>query len=85
MILPQEQWSTRHHLGEDASRAPNVDFLVVPSPCEHDLGCTVVSGRDVACHLQFLHAGQAKVADSEIAVFVDEDVAWFEVAMDDTG
>jgi hypothetical protein len=32
-----------------------------------------------------LHAGQAKVADFEIAVLVDEDVGWFEIAVDDTG
>jgi hypothetical protein len=32
-----------------------------------------------------LNAGQAKVADFEIAVLVDEDVAWFEIAVDDTG
>lgn len=85
MILPQEKRSPRHHLGEDTSRAPDVDFLVVPSPGEHDLGCAVVSRRNIACHLRFLHAGQAKVADFEIAVLVDEDVAWFEVAVDDTG
>lgn len=85
MILPQEKRSPCHHLGEDTSRAPDVDFLVVLSPGEHDLGCAVVSRGDVTCHQRFPHAGQAKVADFEITVLVDKDVAWFEIAVDDTG
>jgi hypothetical protein len=34
--------------------------------------------------LRILNSGQAKVADLEITVLVDEDVAGLEIAVDDT-
>jgi hypothetical protein len=33
--------------------------------------------RDIAGHVGFLDAGQAKVTYFQVAVLVDEDVAWF--------
>lgn len=85
MILAREERSTSQHLGEDAPRTPDIDLDVVLLPCQHDLGGTVVARRDVASHLGVLDTGEAKVADLEVAVFVDEDVAWFEVSVDDAG
>lgn len=85
MILARKQRSTSQHLGEDAPRTPDIDLDVVLLPCQHDLGSTVVARRDVAGHLGVLDTGEAKVADLEVAVFVDEDVAWFEVSVDDAG
>lgn len=85
VILAREQRSTSQHLGEDAPRTPDIDLDVVLLPCQHDLGGTVVARRDVAGHLGVLDTGEAKVADLEVAVFVDEDVAWFEVSVDDAG
>lgn len=85
MILARKKRSTSQHLGEDAPRTPDIDLDVVLLPCQHDLGGTVVPRRDVAGHLGVLDTGEAKVADLEVAVFVDEDVARFEVAVDDAG
>lgn len=36
---------------------------VVLLPGQHDLGRSIVSRRDVACHLGILQAGEAEVAD----------------------
>jgi hypothetical protein len=54
-------------------------------PGEHDLGRAVVPSGHVASHLGVLDAGQAKVADLEVAVLVDQDVAGFQVTVDDAG
>lgn len=43
MIFARKQRFALQHLGEDASRAPNVHLDVVLLPCEHDLRRTVVS------------------------------------------
>lgn len=54
-------------------------------PREHDLGRAVVPRRNVTRHLGVLDARQAEVADLEIAILVDEDVAGLQVSVDDTG
>lgn len=54
-------------------------------PSQHDLGCTVVTGRDVTGHLRVLDSSKTKVANLEITVFVDENVGRLEVTVDDTG
>lgn len=32
-----------------------------------------------------MDTGEAKIADFEIAILVDKDIAWFEITVDDTG
>lgn len=85
MVLPREHRSTQEHLAEDAPGTPDIDFLVVPPPGEHDLRGAVVPGGDVAGHLVLADAGKTEVADFQVAVLVDQDVARFEVAVDHTG
>lgn len=85
MILARKQRSSQQHLRKDTARAPDIHLLIIPAPGEHDLRGAVVPRRDVAGHLILLDAGEAEVADLQIAVFVDEDVAGFEVAVDDPG
>jgi hypothetical protein len=46
-------------------------------PGQHDFRCSVIPGRHIARHLRVLQPRQAKVADLEIAVLVDEDVGRF--------
>lgn len=53
-------------------------------PSEHNFGCSVVAGADVAGHLGVLETGEAKVANLEIAVLIDQDVGGFEVSVDNT-
>ncbi len=62
-VLAREERLALEHLCEDASCAPDVDCDVVLLPCEHDLGCAVVAGGDVAGHLGVLQTGEAEVAD----------------------
>lgn len=85
VVLPREKRLARQHFSKDASDTPNVYFLVILSPGEHDLGGAVESSGHIAGHILFLHTGQAKVANFEIAVFIDENIAWFEIAMDHAG
>ena len=84
MILSWEQWLSLQHLRKDAGRTPNIHFHVVLLPCEHDFRGAIIPGRDIACHLGVLDTGKAEVANFQIAVFVDKDVARFQITMDDT-
>jgi hypothetical protein len=85
MVLSREQWLALKHLSEDAPRTPDINLNVVLLPCEHDLGGSVVSGGDVTRHLGILYTGETEVADLEITVLVDENVARLQIAVDDTG
>lgn len=85
MVLSGEEGLAIEHLCEDAARTPDVDFDVVLLPREHDLRGTVVSRGNVAGHLRILDPRQTKIADLEITVLVDEDVAGFEVTVHHTG
>lgn len=85
VILSGEQRLALQHLGKDAPSAPDINLDVVFLPGEHDLGSSVISGGNVTRHLRVLDSGEAKVANLEIAVLVDEDVAGLEIAVDDAG
>lgn len=85
MVLSWEQWLALQHLRKDAPCAPNINLHIVLLPCEHDLGRSVVSSRDVTRHLRVLYTGQTKVANLEVTVLVDEDVARLQVTVNDTG
>mgnify|MGYP005989957065 CR=1 FL=1 len=84
MILAGEEGLAFQHLGEDAASTPNVDLDIVFLPCEHDLRGSVISGGNVAGHLGVLNSGQTKVANLQIAVFVDKNVAGLKIAMHHT-
>lgn len=58
---------------------------VVLLPGEHDLGGAIVARGDVARHLGVRETGEAKVANLEIAVLVDEDVGRLEVTVHHAG
>lgn len=85
MVLAGEEWLALEHFGENAARAPDIHLHVVLLPREHNLRRSVVSCRDIACHLWVLYTGKAKIANLEIAVLVDQDIARLQVTMDDTG
>lgn len=84
MVLAGEERLALEHLSEDAACTPDINLDVVLLPCEHDLRRSVVSGRDVTRHLRVLYTGETEVANLEIAVLVDEDVAGLQVAVHDT-
>ena len=85
VVLAWEERLALEHLGKDTAGAPDIDLDVILLPGEHDLGCPIVPRRDVASHLRILNAGEAKVANLQVAVLVDQDVAGFQVPVDDAG
>ena len=85
VIFAGEERLALEHLGEDATGTPDVDLDIVLLPGEHNLRGAIVAGRDVAGHLWVLDAGQAKVADLEITILVDQDVAGLQVPVHDAG
>lgn len=60
-ILSRKEGLAFKHLGENASRAPNVDGNIVFLPREHDLGSPIITRRHVAGHLRILYSGKTKV------------------------
>lgn len=85
VVFAREQRLSLQHLGEDASSTPYIHLHIILLPREHNLRRAIVSRGHVSRHLRILDAGQAKVADLEIAIFIDENIAWLEVTMDDPG
>jgi hypothetical protein len=83
VVLSREQRLAFQHLCKDAARTPDINLNIILLPCEHNLRGSVVSRGDITGHLGILNTGQTKVADLEIAVLIDEDVAGLEIAMDD--
>jgi hypothetical protein len=85
MVLSREKRLALEHLSENAASTPDIDFNVVFLPGEHNLGSSVISCGNITSHLGVLDSGKTKVTDLQIAVFVDENVARLEVAVDNAG
>jgi hypothetical protein len=85
MVLSWEKRLALEHLSEDAAGAPDVDLDVVLLPRKHNLRRAVVSRRDIAGHLRILNASEAKIADLQVAILVDENVAGLQISVDDAG
>jgi hypothetical protein len=83
VILAGEERLALQHFGEDAARTPDVDLNIVLLPRQHDLGGTVISRGYIAGHLRVLNTGEAKVANLQIAVLVNENVAGLEITVND--
>jgi len=56
-ILSGKEGLALKHLGENASRAPNIDGNIIFLPREHDLGGPIITRRHVASHLRILYSG----------------------------
>jgi len=82
VILPWEKRLALQHLRKDTSSTPDINLNIVFLPCKHNLRGSVVSRRNIASHLGVLNTGQTEVADLQIAVLIDQDVAGLEIAMD---
>lgn len=85
MVLSREERFSIQHLGEDAARAPDIDLHVILLPGEHDLGGAVISRGNITSHLGVLDTRQTEIADLQVAVFINEDVAGLQVSVDHTG
>jgi hypothetical protein len=84
MVLAREQRLALEHLSEDTACTPDINLNIVLLPREHNLWRAVVSRRYVSRHLRILNASQTKVADLEIAVLVDENIAGLEITVNNT-
>jgi hypothetical protein len=84
MILSWEERLALQHLCEDTPRTPDINLNIVLLPCEHDLRGSVISRGNVTSHLRILNSRKAKVADLQIAILVDQNVAGLEITMNNT-
>ena len=85
MIFAGEEWLALQHLSKNAARAPNIHLDVVLLPCKHNFRGAIVSSRNVASHLRILDSSEAEIANLEVTVLIDQNVAGLEISMDDTG
>lgn len=83
VVLAWEKRLSLDHFCENAACRPDVDLDVVVLPGKHNFRRTIVSRGDVTRHLRVLDPGQPEIADFEIAVLVNENVAGLEVTVDD--
>lgn len=75
VILAWKQWLSLEHFRKYTSSAPDIDLHIILLPCKHDLRRPVVPCRYISGHLWILYTGEAEVANLEIAILVDKDVA----------
>ena len=84
-----EERLAAQHLREDAAERPHVDGLAVVLALGEQLGRSVPARHDVLCQIVeelHLHAARkAEVADGQVAVGVDEQVARLHVAVQHVG
>lgn len=83
VIFAGEERFALNHFGKDTASRPDINLYVVLLPGEHDFWSAVVTSGDVSGHLRVLNTGKAEIADLEVAVFIDQDVARFEVTVND--
>jgi hypothetical protein len=83
VIFARKQGLAFEHLRKDTACTPDIDLDIVFLPCKHDLRRSVISCRDIASHLGVLNSSESEVANLEVAILVDQDIARFEVAMHD--
>lgn len=85
--VAREERLASSHLCEDASDRPHVDTRTVLASTEQDLGrpvpesdnfVSIGTERDTEC------AGETKITNLEVAVAVDEEVLWLEIAVEDS-
>jgi hypothetical protein len=85
VILSGKQRFALKHLSKDATGTPDINLDIVFLPGEHNFGGSVVPCGDITSHLRILDSCKTKVANLEITVFVYENIAGFEIAVDDAG
>lgn len=89
--LSGQQWLPSNEFSENTANAPNINGRRVLPPRENHFRssiparCDVVGERGLRGHQRVnIGARQSKVANFEVAVAVDEQVAGLQVAMEDT-
>ena len=85
MIFPRKQGFALQHLGKYTTRAPDVHLHIVLLPREHNLRRAIVSRRNISRHLRVLDSSQTEIADFQITIFIDENIARLQVTVDHSG
>ena len=84
--VPCNEGHAQQQLGEDAAHRPDVDAGPVDPGAEEELRSAVPPRHDEVRVLAVGGAvvlGQTKVSYLDVALAVDEQVVWFQVAMED--
>ena len=84
VVFPWKQWFTLKHFRKNTACTPDIHLHIILLPCKHNFRRPIVPGRHVTGHLRILYPRKAKVADLQIAVLIDKDIAGLEVPMYDT-
>ena len=96
-VLTREQRLSQKHFCKDTACCPDINGCCVLGPACHDFGCAVPSRRDVIgedstrtlhhwifavpARRKYLGASQSKVANLQVTVLIQEQVAWFKIAV----
>lgn len=87
VVIARQQGRPADHLRDDAADAPHVELVGLLLGVEDDLWGAVPPRHDLLGQLIISRewvegARQAEVAYLQVTVLVDEDVGWFDVAVD---
>lgn len=88
IIVSWEQWRSAKELCEDAAYGPNIQGVGVMGGVQDDLGSSVPSGNHVFCERGgcfFVASSQTKIANFQVAVFVQQQITWLQISMNDIG
>lgn len=85
MVFSREERLSWHHFRQNAPDTPDIYSIAIFLPCQHDLRCSIVSCCDIACHLVVLLSSQSEIADFQITIFVDQEIAGFKVTVNHPG
>ena len=91
MVLAREDWRSSNELGKDTPDCPHVNFFIIVLLAQNDFWCAVPPCDDVfsegVCKLGitigelFDAASQPEIANFQVTVRVDEQVAWFYISV----
>jgi len=91
VILAGEKWLATQHLRQDTTNTPNINGLGVLLESQHNLGSTVPTSGNVFGHearvvfSRCSGASQAKVADLEVTIGIEQKIRRLQITMKDIG
>lgn len=86
IVITREKWCSSKQLSKDAADGPHIKSVGVVRSVQDNLWGTIPSSNDVLskCGGSLLvSSGQTKITNFQITVFVEEQVAWLQISMDD--
>jgi hypothetical protein len=86
IVVTWKQRSTAQKFSEDTADTPHVKSICVVTGIQDNFWSSVPPGDDVfsqSCCGLFISSGQSEIANLEIAIFVEQQVAGLQVSVDD--